>query len=190
MTKFKTKDKRTIINNKNIDLDLDIDLENILKQAENITLDSLDFNKTFKEQGKILCEIKHMLSKNNKNRDNKNVPFTCNPIISRKLNDKSFNELFTKYKKQNKLLLDSNISKSSKIKMKSRKKPNNIKSKLTSKTFKSNQKSKNNNKKNNNNNNNNNNNKKKITKYKLNTRYPIVIIKKRTPRKNVIYLNK
>jgi len=150
------------------------ELDKILKEAENITLDSLDFNKTFKEQGKILCEIKHMLSKNNQNN---NMPFTCNPVISRKLNDTSFNKLYQKFKQQNKLL-GSKISTSSRIKIKSNKK--NRQSKLKLKTSGSSSKSKTSNVNNN----------KKITKYKLNTRYPIVIIKKRTPRKNVIYLNK
>ena len=175
MTKSISKNFRTIKNN-----NTDIDLDKILKEAENITLDSLDFNKTFKEQGKILCEIKYMLSKNNRNNDN--TPFTCNPVISKKLNDTSFNKLYQKFKEQNKLL-GSKISKSSIIKIKSSKK--NKQSKLKSKIYSSSYKSKTS--KTNNTNNTNN---KKTTKYKLNTRYPIVIIKKRTPRKNVIYLNK
>lgn len=161
-----------------------IDLDNILKEAENITLDSLDFNKTFKEQEQILCEIKHMLSKNHTNNDtnNDNIPFTCNPIISKKLNDKSFNKLYQKFKIQNNLL-SSNIYTPSRIKIKLSKKHK--RRKLKSKDSHSKSKTKTKNKK-----------KistytpKKLTKYKLNTRYPIVIIKKRTPRKNVIYLNK
>ena len=168
MTKSRSKESRTIKNNTADELD------KILKEAENITLDSLDFNKTFKEQGKILCEIKNMLSKNN--RKNDNAPFTCNPIISRKLNDTTFNELYQKLKKQNNLL-SSKISTSSRIRIRNKSSKKSKRSKITSKRLRSKSKS-------------NSTDNKKITKYKLNTRYPIVIIKKRTPRKNVIYLNK
>ena len=170
MSKTRSKGNRTIKNNNTI-----ADLDNILKEAENITLDSLDFNKTFKEQGKILCEIKNMLSKNNRNNDNK--PFTCSPIISRKLNDTKFNELYQKFKQNNKIQ-GSKIFTSSRRKSKSSKK-----NKLTVKSSRAISKSKINKTSNARKSN-------KITKYKLNTRYPIVIIKKRTPRKNVIYLNK
>ena len=170
MTKSRSKKSRTMKNNTATDLD------KILKEAENITLDSLDFNKTFKEQGKILCEIKNMLSKNNQK--NNNVPFTCNPVISKKLNNTSFNKLYQKFKKQNNLL--NKISKSSRITIKSNKKHSRSKVKSKGSRSKSKFKFSNNNKKI----------PKNITKYKLNTRYPIVIIKKRTPRKNVIYLNK
>jgi len=175
MAKSRSTDSRTIKNNTSIDLD------EILKEAENITLDSLDFNKTFKEQGQILCEIKHMLSKNNQKNDN--TPFTCNPVISKKLNDTAFNELYQKFKKKNNIV-SNKISTLSRIKRKTIKK--NKRSKTSSKDYctksKSSPKPKSSD------------NKKKVSeklsKYKLNTRYPIVIIKKRTPRKNVIYLNK
>ncbi len=170
MSKTRSKGNRTIKNNNTI-----ADLDNILKEAENITLESLDFNKTFKEQGKILCEIKNMLSKNNRNNDNK--PFTCSPIISRKINDTKFNELYQKFKQNNKIQ-GSKISTSSRRKSKSSKK-----NKLTVKSSHAISKSKINKTSNARKSN-------KITKYKFNTRYPIVIIKKRTPRKNVIYLNK
>jgi hypothetical protein len=175
MTKSRSKEFRTIKNNTATELD------KILKEAENITLDSLDFNKTFKEQGKILCEIKNMLSKNN--RKNDNAPFTCNPVISKKLNDTSFNELYQKMKKQNNLLSSKistgKISTSSRIRIRNKSSKKNKQSKTLSKGLLSKSKSKS---KSSNN--------KKTTKYKLNTTYPIVIIKKRTPRKNVIYLNK
>ena len=72
--------------------------------SSNFTVKVLDFNKTFKEQGKILCEIKHMLDNKN-NGDNK--PFVCNPVISSKLNDRKFQELYENFKR------DSNIIKSS-----------------------------------------------------------------------------
>jgi DNA-binding transcriptional MerR regulator len=162
MTKSRIKESRTIKNNTAAELD------KILKEAENITLDSLNFNKTFKEQGTILCEIKNMLSKNN--RKNDNAPFSCNPIISKKLNDKSFNELYQKMKKQNNLL-STKISTPSRNRIKTKLSKKHKRSKITSKRLHSIDK-------------------KKTTKYKLNTTYPIVIIKKRTPRKNVIYLNK
>jgi hypothetical protein len=170
MTKLKSKESRTIKNN-----NTDIDLDKILKEAENITLDSLDFNKTFKEQGKILCEIKYMLSKKNNNNDNK--PFTCNPVISNKLNDTLFNELYQKFKQQNQPLSSKISTSSSGIKSSKKNKQNKLISKnCKSKASKTSMTCNTNNK--------------KTTKYKLNTRYPIVIIKKRTPRKNVIYLNK
>ena len=90
MARYKKLIRKTVNNN------ISSDLDNILKEAENITLDSLDFNKTFKEQGAILCDIKHLLSKNTRNTDNK--PFACNSIISSKLNDKRFNELYQQFK--------------------------------------------------------------------------------------------
>ena len=142
MTKSRSKESRTIKNNTADELD------KILKEAENITLDSLNFNKTFKEQGKILCEIKNMLSKNN--RKNDNAPFTCNPVISRKLNDTTFNELYQKLKKQNNLL-SSKISTSSRIRIRNKSSKKSKRSKITSKGLRS--KSTDN---------------KKITKYKLN----------------------
>ena len=168
-SKSKTSGARSIKN------DTAIELNNILKEAENITLDSLDFNKTFKEQGKILCEIKYMLSKNKNNRNNENKPFTCNPIISSKLNDTKFNELFQKIKNQNNLA-SGKITTSSRKKINSSKKQRHSKvilrvSSVKSKSNKNRKSSKSN-------------------KTKINTRYPIVIIRKRTPRKNVIYLNK
>jgi hypothetical protein len=86
--------RRKLITNKNTTAN---DLAEILKEAESITLDNLDFNKTFKEQGKILCDIKQMLV--SKNNDNK--PFVCNPIISSKLNDDKFQKLYENFKKGN-----------------------------------------------------------------------------------------
>jgi hypothetical protein len=177
------KDSKTIKN------DTVIELNKILKEAQTITLDSLDFNKTFKEQGKILCEIKHMLSRNNKNNDNK--PFTCNPIISKKLDNASFNQLFQKFKAKNNLANGKISTTSQSIKKSIKKQRQRAKSKASNRKASSRKASsrkassrkassrkassrKSSNK----------------TKYKLNTRYPIVIIKKRTPRKNVIYLNK
>jgi len=176
MTNPKRKEPKTIKN------DTVVELDKILKEAETITLESLDFNKTFKEQGKILCEIKHMLSKNNRNNDNK--PFTCNPVISKKLDDTAFNELFQKFKQKNIIATSAHL-KSSRIGNKSSKKQSSSNSTLSvrtkskslkiSKSKKTSKPSRTSVNK---------------TKYKLNTRYPIVIIKKRTPRKNVIYLNK
>ena len=168
-SKSKTSGSRTIKN------DTAMDLNNILKEAENITLDSLDFNKTFREQGKILCNIKYMLFKNKNSSNNDNKPFTCNPIISSKLNDTKFNELFQKIKNKNNLA-SGKITTSSRMKIKSSKKQrhSNIALRVSSVKSKSNKDSK----------------PGKHSKTKLNNRYPIVIIRKRTPRKNVIYLNK
>lgn len=179
MTKLKSKSKQSkTLKNNTVD-----ELATILKEAENITLDSLDFNKTFKEQGAILCDIKYLLSKNNKNnRNGNNKPFACNPVISNKLNDSKFNALYQQFKKQNNLLnnkhvipsriknskiLSKNISKKLKTRI------SKVKSKRSSRGSRRSSKESS-----------------SKTKYKLNTRYPIVIIKKQTPRKNVIYLNK
>lgn len=171
MSKSKSKKNgaRTIKN------DTAMELNNILKEAENITLDSLDFNKTFKEQGKILCDIKYMLSKNKNNHNNNNKPFTCAPIISSKLNDTKFNELFQKIKNQNNLS-SGKITTSSRMNIKTIKtqRPSNVILRVSSVKSKSNKNRKSS----------------KSNKTKINTRYPIVIIRKRTPRKNVIYLNK
>ena len=166
MTNPRRKESKTIKN------DTVMELDKILKEAENITLDSLDFNKTFKEQGKILCEIKHMLSKNNKSNDNK--PFVCNPVIKKKLDNTSFNQLYQKFKAQNALANGNIATRAQSINKSSKKQKKLAKSKSRSKSRSKSSSSKSANK----------------TKYKLNTRYPIVIIKKQTPRKNVIYLNK
>ena len=185
------------------------DLENILNQAENITLESLDFNKTFKEQGKILCDIKYMLSKNAnntnnaKNGNNIDKPFTCNPIISSKLNNNKFNELYQKFKKNyiiSKLEKKTNSKKNIKQKLKTSISPTLHTLPTKHKLNKLNKLNKSKNKKISKNKNKKKSSKKKSLlgknkrksskKYELNTRYPIVIIKKRTPRKNVIYLNK
>ena len=187
MARYKKLISKTVNNN------ISSDLDNILKEAENITLNSLNFNKTFKEQGKILCELKYMLSKD-KNNDNYGIKhFTCNPIISRKLNDTKFNELFQKIKKDHNIL-DSKISKAAK-RIKSSTQLCQSQRKIPSRKTKKAQKSrtilksrpksipltysKNKTK----------NKTKDIIKYNLNTKYPIVLIKKQKPLKNVFYLN-
>jgi hypothetical protein len=163
------------------------DLNEILNLAEKITLNDLDFEKTFNEQGAILCDIKKML--NSKNTNNK--AFQCNPIIKNKLNNAQFNSIFQKFK-QGKI---PSTQPKSKAKSKPKSKAKVIKKKIT-KTFikhsntnypskhKSKPKMKISNKKT-----------KAKTKDKtkakteINSRYPIVIIKKRGPRKNVFYQN-
>ena len=142
------------------------DLDMILDEANKITMDNLDFDKTFREQGKILCDIRHLLS------DKTNKSFKCDPVISSKLNDKNFNIMFHDFKKNhtfenNTKSITINKSHSKTVK-KSKPTIKGISTyrKTTSGKHKS----------------------IKLNNNKYNTRYPIVIIKKKTPRKNVIYM--
>jgi hypothetical protein len=155
------------------------DLNEILNLAEKITLNDLDFEKTFNEQGAILCDIKKML--NSKNTNNK--AFQCNPIIKNKLNNAQFNSIFQKFK-QGKIPSTQPKSKAKVIKKKITKTfmkhsntnyPSKHKSKPKMKI--SNKKTKAKTKD------------KAKAKTEINSRYPIVIIKKRGPRKNVFYQN-
>ena len=152
---------------------VDKDLNLILDEASKITMNNLDFDKSFEEQGKILCDIKNLLS-NKKS-------FTCNPIITKKLDDNNFNKEYQQFKKKYStttvpVLDKSNKKQKSKTRSKlankqlSKKKiskKQSSKKQSTKKKFSKKQSSKKNN---------------------LNARYPVVIIKKHTPRKNVIYV--
>jgi len=63
------------------------DLEKILQNTENITLDDTEFNQLFNEQEQILCDIKSILS---------NGTVTCENKIKNKLYSKKFTKHLNK----------------------------------------------------------------------------------------------
>jgi hypothetical protein len=69
------------------------DLEKILQNTENITLDNTEFNQLFNEQEQILCDIKSILS-NGTTKDN----LICENKIKNKLNSKKFNKQYNTFK--------------------------------------------------------------------------------------------
>jgi hypothetical protein len=186
MTVRNTKPKKTTKYNN--------ELTAILNEADKITMDNLDFNKTFTEQGAILCDIKKMLA-SNQNKQGDNKPFVCNPIIKSKLNDKNFSKLYENFKKgkdiakirkykQKSVPTRMTTIKRKSIKRKSIKRKTRITKKVKSKPIK---KSVDNQQKQ----------EQKMQRQlktekaikDINARYPVVIIKRRAPRKNVLYMN-
>lgn len=65
------------------------DLEKILQNTENITLDDTEFNQLFNEQEQILCDIKSILS---------NGTVTCENKIKNKLYSKKFTKQYNTFK--------------------------------------------------------------------------------------------
>jgi len=98
----KKEDKlKYIKNNKKL---VNNDLEMLLNEAKNITLNDLDFDNVLKEQGQILCNINNILNTKNDNDNDKNK--TCN--INNFKSDLKFKQILDKYKliskKKNKAL--------------------------------------------------------------------------------------
>jgi hypothetical protein len=75
-----------------IDGSLNNNLKIILNEADKITMNQLEFDTIFKEQSKILCDIKTLL-----NNEKKGTITKCN-IIGK--NDNKFNKLLDMYKKK------------------------------------------------------------------------------------------
>ena len=69
------------------------DLEKILQNTENITLDNTEFNQLFNEQEQILCDIKSILN-NGTIKDN----LICENKIKNKLHSKKFNKQYNTFK--------------------------------------------------------------------------------------------
>ena len=65
------------------------DLEKILQNTENMTLDDTEFNQLFNEQEQILCDIKSILS---------NGTVTCENKIKNKLHSKKFTKQYNTFK--------------------------------------------------------------------------------------------
>ena len=174
------------------------DLTMILKQADDITLDDLEFDKLFKEQKTILCNIRNILKKTNNMNDNNQS--TCD--TKTKIDDfrTTYNQLKNKYS------LTGEINK-----MNMKTKINEIKNKISSGKTKSRTRTKKNiytlgkNKRTttinsghgsrsgckNRQNRHKNRSKSVLLKSsnKLNTRYPVVLVNKSTPTKNLFYVN-
>ena len=79
---------------KNSSSNNNLDLKELLKEADKITLDDLDFNKILKEQTNILCNIQKMI--HYENNANIKEPFKCN--ITNLKNDKNLQIMINKYK--------------------------------------------------------------------------------------------
>lgn len=183
---------------------LNNDLQFILGEADKITLTDLEFDNLFKEQSKILCDIKTLL---NKDRD-ANSSNTTKPSINNNievgqcklinLNDSNtFNNLLQNYKKKYNLS-KSNISSVARIKTRKHSGKHNISkhhskikktikpknttiTKKTKKTFLKSQKSQKS---------------MKSMKHlksmgnmeKMNNNYPIILLKDKKPYKNVLMM--
>jgi len=96
-----------------MNMNTNTNLKEILKEAEHITLDDLEYDTILQEQSNILCDIKQILH-NEKygNVDNSNK-FTCNiPNIK---NDKTFKKLVLDYHNSNSSKMNSSSSNSKKI---------------------------------------------------------------------------
>lgn len=181
--------------NKNIS-NVNNDLTRILKSANEITLDDLEFDKLFKEQKTILCDIRNILKKTN-NMDNNSA--TCDTNTNLDDFKTTYNRLKNKYSLNgdiNKMNMKTKINEiknklnSGKTTSRTKTKKNiysvgKNKSTTTSKSGhinisgrKNRQKSKNGSKS-------------LLLKSsnKLNTRYPVVLINKSTPTKNLFYVN-
>jgi hypothetical protein len=65
------------------------DLDKILQNTENMTLDDTEFNQLFNEQEQILCDIKSILS---------NGTVTCENKIKNKLHSKKFLNHYNTFK--------------------------------------------------------------------------------------------
>jgi hypothetical protein len=134
-------------------------------------MDNLDFDKSFYEQGKILCDIKKLLA------NDKSI--ACNPIITNKLNQTNFHEQYQHLKNKYSIFKANDLTQS-----KTDKKIDKGTRKTTIKSINKTSQQKKSKKPN-----------RSLSdkKYKsktgnINSRYPVVVIKKRTPRKNVIYV--
>ena len=144
------------------------DLNRILEEADKITLKDLEFDRNFKEQSTILCDIKNLLQKEKGIKQS-----TCNLIKGHKTDNRDFNQLYkelkTKYTARDSIS-SKHIKKSRHTKKKSSKSHSRIsKSKKQTKNTKINTG--------------------KINTGNINTRYPVVLINKSKPIKNLLYVN-
>jgi len=151
---------------------LDNNLKTILDEADKITMNELEFDTIFKEQSKILCDIKTLLT------NEKNGTITKCNIIGK--NDNNFKQLLNVYKKKySRNNIYSTLTKKNKPHRKSKSSKPHRKSRISRKTSKSIKSSK-----------------KKQSHNKLiqnaaknlNLTYPIVLLKDKKPYKNVIMI--
>ena len=173
--------KNTGNTGKNIN-NIDNDLTMILKKADNVTLDDIEFDKLFKEQKHILCDIRNILIKTNDIKDYNQV--SCDDKTNLDDFRNTYNQLKNKYsltgelsKKNNNLSILSRVLDRLNINKKTKNISGNFKKKRTKKRTKKTQ------------------NKNKISllnlksSNKLNTRYPVVLVNKSTSPKNLFYVN-
>ena len=69
------------------------DLDKILQNTENMTLDDTEFNQLFNEQEQILCDIKSILTNGTAKGS-----VTCENKIKNKLHSKKFNKQYNTFK--------------------------------------------------------------------------------------------
>lgn len=148
----------------------DKELSDLLNQADKITLDDLEFDKLFKEQGAILCDIRNILN----NQDNAAACRLINKASGKQMKD--FNNLYKDMK--NEIITRSSKSEQTKPRrsISRHRKPSLSKSKPKQPRRSISRRSKL---------------RRSIsrkTKH-MNSRYPIVILKKTKKQPNVLYLN-
>ena len=159
------------------------DLQSILDEADKITIDDLEFDKLFKEQSKILCDIKTLLQKDNQKSQQETLQ-KCTLASSSSHNDSEFKQLLSTYKKKyssspritktnTKAKLTKKITKHSKRHSRKRHSSKRHSSKRHSKTIKYSKTNRN---------------PKGNQTGKVNNNYPIILLKDKKPYKNVIML--
>lgn len=138
---------------------LDKDLQFILEEADKITIGELEFDKLFREQSKILCDVKTLLQKD------KDITNSSKCDLSTIKNDSKFKQILNNLKNKYSTKKQNNKIHHSKKTRKPAKKTS--KSRISGKSKTKHSSSKN-----------------KIGK--LNKDYPIILLKDNKPYKNVI----
>jgi hypothetical protein len=154
------------------------DLTKILQAADKITLKDIEFDNTFREQSKILYDIKKLLDVENKYRTG-----SCD-LLNNQNNQNEFNKLYYELKnKYSGLPTQDEINNFSPVqKNKKSKKIQNKKtqsSRIRKNSIKSNCKSNCDCKKH----------RKSISHTKINSKFPVVLVNKDKPVKNLIYVS-
>ena len=140
---------------------LDKDLQFILGEADKITIGELEFDKLFREQSKILCDVKTLLQKD------KDITNSSKCDLSTIKNDSKFKQIINNLKNKYSTNKQNNKIHNSKKTRKPSKSRISIKTKSKNKSKTKHSSSKN-----------------KIGK--LNKDYPIILLKDNKPYKNVI----
>jgi hypothetical protein len=139
---------------------LDKDLKIILEEADKITMNDLEFDKLFREQSKILCDVKTLLQKD------KDITNSSKCNLSTIKTTSKFKQHLNNLKNKYSITNQNTKSKRTRTKSKSHRK-----TKYSSNTKSSKKLSKK---------------RSKNTIGKINNNYPIILLKDKKPYKNVI----
>jgi len=142
---------------------LDKDLQFILGEADKITIGELEFDKLFREQSKILCDVKTLLQKD------KDITNSSKCDLSTIKNDSKFKQILNNLKNKYSTIKQNNKINHSKKTSKTSKSSKSRISRISSKSKTKHSSSKN-----------------KIKMGKINNDYPIILLKDKKPYKNVI----